>query len=165
MNDTKKDSASQKKHSGKDEKADEKEALKQEAEEWKNKYLRALADYQNLEKRMVREQADKAKLANAGLLSRLIPLGDMLRLAQKHLGDPGLEIAINEWNRTLAEEGVERIEVVGRPFNPALMECVEVVDGVEDAVVEEVLPGYKLGPTLLRPAKVKVSRKKVQKEN
>lgn len=132
------------------------ETVQREVDEWKGKYLRALADYQNLEKRTFAEKEEIRKFASEMLLVRLFPVLDSFELAQKHLNDQGLALALKEWYAFLSERGVTRIETLGHDFNPHEMECVEVVTGEPNKVVEEVLPGYKLFDRVLRVSQVKV---------
>ena len=139
------------------------EELSKEVEEWKNKYLRALADYQNLEKRKEEEVASVRKFASEILLGRLLPVADTFTTAAGHLKDPGLDLAIKQLLVFFQDAGVEKIETVGRQFNPHEMECIEVVGGKENEVVNEVLPGYRLRGKILRVAQVKVG-KQLQKE-
>lgn len=127
--------------------------------DWKNKYLRALADYQNLEKR-TREQVNEARaFASEVVLARLLSVVDTFRKAKEHLKDPGLDLAFKELDAVLVEQGVQKLEVVGLPFNPHEMECIEVVEGADNKVVEEVLPGYRFRGKVLRVAQVKVGKK------
>lgn len=127
--------------------------------DWKNKYLRALADYQNLEKR-TREQVSEARtFASEVVLARLLSVVDTFRKAKEHLKDPGLDLAFKELDAVLVEQGAEKMEVVGLPFNPHEMECIEVVEGADNKVVEEVLPGYRFRGKVLRVAQVKVGKK------
>ena len=125
-----------------------------------NKWKRALADYANLEKRIEKEKEDFVKFANAQLLNKLLAILDNLELAERHLRDKGLTLAGNRFREILKEEGVEEIEVLGRNFDPELMDAVETVDGPKNKVVEVVLKGYKLYGKVLRPAKVKVGGSK-----
>ena len=125
-----------------------------------NKWKRALADYANLEKRIEKEKEDFVKFANAQLLNKLLAVLNDLELAEKHLKDKGLTLAGNRFREILKEEGVEEIEVLGRNFDPELMDAVETVDGPKNKVVEVVLKGYKLYGKVLRPAKVKVGGNK-----
>ncbi len=138
----------------------------QEAEDWKNKYLRALADYRNLEKRKEEEVATVRKFAGEVILARLLPVADTFVTAAIHLKDPGLDLAIKQLFAFFQEAGVEKIETVGKQFNPHEMECIEVVDlpaqaeGNDNEVVEDVLPGYRLRGKVLRVAQVKVGKLK-----
>ena len=134
------------------------ELLQKQIEEWKSKYLRALADYQNLEKRTSEEKQEIRRYASERILLKLLPVFDTLIKAQIHLADKGLDLVIKEFHAVLFEEGVSRIEVTGKEFNPHEMECVEVVEGQDNVVVEEVLPGYMIHGKVLRVARVKVGK-------
>jgi molecular chaperone GrpE len=137
----------------------EKEELQKQVDELKNKYLRALADYQNLERR-TQEEKDHARLrASEFILQRLLPVVDTFKQASEHIKDTGLDLAFKELAAVLEEQGVTRIEPVGKPFNPHEMECVEVVAGEDQTVVAETLPGYKMHGRVLRIAQVKVGKK------
>ena len=134
--------------------------LKKQIEEWKSKYLRALADYQNLDRRNREENEAVRKFASEVILMRLLPVVDTFRKAKEHLKDPGLDLAFKELLAVLEEQGVEKMDVVGKAFNPHEMECVEVVEGKENTVIEEALPGYYLRGKVLRVAQVKVGKEK-----
>jgi molecular chaperone GrpE len=129
-----------------------------EAEEWKSKYLRALADYQNLEKRTQAEKHEIRKYAAEVVLTRLLPALDTLTKATEHVKDAGLELALKELYAVLSEQGVQKIEVVDKSFDPHQMECIEVVAGKDNIVVEQILPGYRLHDKILRVAQVKVGK-------
>ena len=130
----------------------------EQIEEWKGKYLRALADYQNLEKRTQSEKQEIRKFAAEVILTRLLPVLDTLTKAAQHVKDAGLELAVKELYTALSEQGVEKIAVVGKPFDPHKMECIEVVAGNDNIVVEQILPGYRLHDKILRIAQVKVGK-------
>ena len=128
-------------------------------EEITNQYRRILADYQNLEKRVREEKSDWIKSANLSLLQRLLPTLDMLEMTAKHNTDKTLELVITVYKDALKGEGVEKIETVGKVFDPSLMEAVEIIDGNANIVIEERRPGYLLYGKLLRPAEVAVGGK------
>ena len=134
--------------------------VNKEGEEWKAKYLRALADYQNLEKRTQTEKQEIRVYAAEVVIARLLPTVDTLVKAVNHVKDAGLELALKELFSALSEMGLQKIEVVGKPFDPHQMECIEVVAGEENSVVEELVPGYRLHNKILRIAQVKVGKKK-----
>lgn len=136
------------------------EELQKQVDEWKNKYLRALADYQNLEKRSRDHVGEARKFAAEIVLSRLLPVADTLKKAKDHVKDPGIDLTYKELQAVLEEQGVEKIDVLGRQFDPHEMECVEVVDGEDNKVIEEVLPGYRFRGKILRVAQVKVGKGK-----
>jgi molecular chaperone GrpE len=142
---------------GKVKKTEDKETKHQELEE---KYLRALADYQNLVKRVEREKELFVKFANSVLILKMIPVLDNLERAEKHLKDQGLELVIKQFKEALAGEGVSEIEAEGRVFNPEHHEAIATGKGEEGRVTEVLEKGYKLGDKVIRPAKVKVGENK-----
>ncbi|MDP3998432.1 MAG: nucleotide exchange factor GrpE [bacterium] len=126
------------------------------------KWKRALADYQNLEKRVESRRQEVAAFAAKGLILKLLPVGDTLNLAARHLKDQGLDLAIGHFRQILESEGLEKIETEGKDFDPNEMECVEVVEGEnEGKVAEEVRAGYLLEGKVLRVAQVKVFKKQI----
>lgn len=129
-----------------------------ESADWKTKYMRALADYQNLEKRSAERIDEVRQFAAEIILDRLLPVVDTFGKVKEHVKDPGLDIAYKELVSVLTEQGVQRIDVLGKPFNPEEMDCVEVVPGNDNEVVEEVMPGYAFRGKVLRVARVKVGK-------
>jgi molecular chaperone GrpE len=130
------------------------------AEEWKQKYLRVLADYQNLEKRSTARVEEVRKFAAEVTLRKFLPAIDSLTLASNHIKDEGLRLALKEFSAAFESCGVKRMEVVGKVFDPYTMECIDVIDGEDEKVIEEVTPGYMFMDKVLRVAKVKVGKKK-----
>lgn len=134
--------------------------MKKYDDDWKNKYLRALADYQNLEKRTSERVEQVRQFAAEVILTRLLPIVDTFSKVRDHVNDAGLHLAYKELVSVLTGQGVEKIEVLGKPFDPIAMDCVEVVDGNDNEVVEEVLPGYMFRGKVLRIAMVKVGKQR-----
>jgi molecular chaperone GrpE len=133
-----------------------------ELEVLKGMLARALADYDNLSKRVDRERQDLGKIASVGIIVRLIPVLDNLESAQTHLQDQGLAISIVEFKKVLSEEGlIEIVPKVGEVFDPETMEAIEVVAGASDnSIADVVLVGWKFSDgTVVRHAKVKVVKK------
>lgn len=133
--------------------------VREELETVKGMLARALADYDNLSKRVERERRDLGKIASAGMVVKLLPVLDGLESAQGHLQDAGLAISIGEFKKVLSEEGLTEIrpkEADG--FDENLMEVIETVPGEEKGKVAEVaLVGWKFEDgTVVRHAKVKV---------
>jgi len=129
-----------------------------EAEIWKDKYLRALADYQNLEKRTEERIRENRKFAGEQVLAELLPVVDGLDKAADHLKDRGLELVLRKLTDMFKRHQVKRIDAGGQKFDPNYMVCVEAVPREENVVVEEILPGYTIGTRILRAAKVKVGK-------
>lgn len=121
-----------------------------------NKWKRALADYDNLQKRIGREKEEFIKFATCVLIDKILAVLSDLERAQAHLKDQGLELAIGKLKDVLKKEGLEEIEVSGKKFDTQLMECVEKVKGEENKIIEVVNKGYLMHGRVLRPAQVKV---------
>lgn len=124
-------------------------------QELENNYKRALADYQNLEKRMYQNSV----LEKSRLVAKFLPLLDDLERAFKHTQDKGIELIVKQFGKTLNDLGVNRVvSEPGVDFDPLFMECIEMVEGEKDKVVEVLQQGYRLAdqPMVLRPAKVTV---------
>lgn len=134
----------------------ENKKLKEEMEVLENKWKRALADYQNLEKRVAAQQQAYVRLASVTMIDKLLPVLDDLERASKHLKDDGLKLIVRQFGQVLESEDVKEIEVADKEFDPQYMDCMEMVPGKKNIVVEEVLKGYQLGEIVIRPAKVKV---------
>jgi len=134
--------------------------LKKQIEEFKNKYLRALADYHNLEKRVLEEKSRVKENASGDLFLKLLPFLDNLEKAEIFVKDEGLKLARKQLETVLAEYGVEEIAVLNQEYDPYTAEVIEIVKGEKDNVVNEVIrKGYRMNDRILRVAQVKVSRK------
>ncbi len=136
-------------------KKDKKEEGVGTEEDFKEKYLRALADYQNLLKRTVKEKEDFLKFVNEGLIKKLLPVLDNLEKAENVLKDKGIELIHKELLGVLTNEGLERIIIKkDEAFDPGRMECIAVEEGGKK--LEEVRAGYTLNKKVIRVAQVKV---------
>ena len=134
-----------------------------ELEKVKNQLIRALADYDNLRKRIEREREDFEKVASVKFAIKMLIIFDMLEETQRHLKDSGIALTLEEFGKVLREEGIEKLKVKqGDKFDEEYCEAVEVVEnGKSGGIAEVVLTGWKFsdGP-IIRPTKVKVSKKK-----
>jgi molecular chaperone GrpE len=134
--------------------------IKEEVYKYKNNYLRALADYQNFEKRVSEERERVVKNASKRLILKLLPVLDNIEKAQIFIKDQGLNIIKQDLFNILQSEGLEEIDLKNQKFNPELAEAVSIVDGQDDnKIIEIVRKGYKLNEKILRPAQVKVAKK------
>jgi molecular chaperone GrpE len=127
-------------------------------------WKRALADYQNLLRRVEHDKQQFSKIANVNLIARLLPSLDIMEMAAAHTKDLGVEMAAKQFHAALEEEGLQLIvPTVGETFDHNLHECTEtlpVPDGQNDNTIAEViLKGYKISDYILRPARVKVYKK------
>ncbi|MBU0572590.1 nucleotide exchange factor GrpE [Patescibacteria group bacterium] len=129
----------------------------------KNQLMRALADYDNLRKRIEREREGFEKIVSARFATKILSVFDMIEEAQRHLKDSGIALTLEEFKKILSEEGIEKIMVgQGDKFDEKVCEAVEVVENGKDGKIAEViLTGWKFkeGP-VIRPTKVKVSKGK-----
>ena len=142
-------------------------ALRQEAAEYKDKYLRAAAELENTKKRLERRYADQAEEEKKRLLRNFLTVADNLERALAHsdaashggsLHD-GVKLTYQELQRLLGQEGVEPLKALCQPFDPYYHEAVITIasDDEVDTVVGEREKGYLYRGQLLRPAKVEVA--------
>lgn len=133
---------------------------KDKHDELNEKYLRALADYQNLQKQTEGWKEEFVQYANSGLIKKLLEILDDLEKAQEHLQNEGLKLIIGKLQNILREEGLEELAVEGKPFDPTTAEVVSTEPGAEEHKVVKVLQkGYKLKDKVIRAAKVVVWQK------
>ena len=118
---------------------------------------KALADYQNLLRRTQSERQAFVQLANQDLiLSLLEPLQHLIMTAQQ-LQSPILDTVVKSLRQVLTNQGLEEIECLGQPFDPATMEAVDVTGanlGHKQLVKTIVRPGYKLNGQVIQVARV-----------
>ena len=160
-------------------KREEFEKLKETAqlcEEFKDKYLRAHAELDNARKRLIKEKEEYVKFANEDILSEILYVIDNFDRALEHMNGrqkvesilDGIKMIQKQFHHLLERNGVKRIEALGKKFDPALHEAVEHIEaeeGKEGIVLEEIQAGYLLNDRLLRPAGVKVGKKKNTETN
>jgi molecular chaperone GrpE len=143
-------------------------ARTREAEASQDRYLRAMAEFDNARKRAVREREELIKGANENLIRELLPVLDNLdRALAAAKGDPsaaavsaGVELIQRELLRTLEKFGVTTFSSVGAPFHPERHEAIARVPATgrpDMTVVDEIARGYLLGGRVLRPAMVTVA--------
>ena len=135
------------------------EALLVERDEFKNIALRLQADFENYRKRVQQQQTDEVARATGKLVEDLLPVLDACEAAFAH-GADGVEPVWSALMGALQRQGLEAMDLVGQPFDPAVAEAVmqEPGDGAADGpVVSDVLrTGYRWKGRVLRAAMVKV---------
>ena len=139
-----------------------------QALEWKNQWLRSVADFKNYKRRTETERDDLKRNANAGLLLKILPILDDFERAVDNVpadiaGTPwweGTKMIAQKMRTLLESEGVTTIEAVGQPFDPNLHHAVAFDEshGQSDMVTEELQKGYKIHDRVLRPAMVRVAK-------
>ncbi|HTU83341.1 MAG TPA: nucleotide exchange factor GrpE [Candidatus Acidoferrales bacterium] len=142
-------------------------AANAKAEDNYNKFLLAMADFENYKKRMSRDIESIVTSHRRSLLERFLPVIDNLeRALQYDAGGEklrgGIEQTLKGFEAVLASEGVKPIDVKGKPFDPRVAEAIgtapPIDGGAEDTVVDVAQKGYNIGEELLRPAKVIVAK-------
>lgn len=141
-------------------------ALKKEKEELMDKYLRSLAEMENLRKRVEREKNEYYQYALSDFLLELLSVLDNFERA---LGTQdqsngksfreGVEMIYRQYFDLLKKKGVSPIEIENKKFDPNVHQALiteESEDIQEPEVVQELQKGYSLHQRLLRPALVKV---------
>ncbi|HKW42337.1 MAG TPA: nucleotide exchange factor GrpE [Gemmatimonadales bacterium] len=142
--------------------------LEAELGDLKDKYLRLAAEYDNFRKRSTKERTELWGRAQADLVQRLVDgLDDLARFAHVNPAETdaktihdGVDMVERKLWKQLEAAGVTRIDQAGAPFDPNLHEAVttQAADHpAKDHTVGAVLQaGYRMGGTLLRPARVMV---------
>ncbi len=138
--------------------------LQNEVNEKNDKYLRALADYQNYQKRMEKEIICGEEELKKKYLLELLDFQELLKKAYED-PDPknGLKLLLCNLEKFLEKEGVTAIECKGKPFNHMVHHAISTVEPQnceEGTIVDEIKKGYMIGEKLLRPGQVIVAKKK-----
>jgi len=132
--------------------------LQTRAELAEEKYKRALADYQNLERHVAEANVRMVKLATKEFVESLVGPYDHLRMAASHLHDKGLEMVLRQFQQVFESQGLEEINPENTEFDPETMEAIETKEGKENVVIEVAQVGYRLNGIVIKPAKVIVGK-------
>ena len=145
-------------------------------DELQNKYLRAVAELDNLRKRAARDREEISTRIKANLIGDLLPTMDAFRLGMEDARKreeakgvvDGFAMVLTQFESVLGENGLSLIDPCGDPFDPNLHEAVareNSKDVDEGLVLSTVRVGYKLGERLLRPAAVVISEGVAESES
>ncbi len=148
----------------------------EEVKDYKDKYLRVLAEMDNQRKRVIREKEELERYANERLILSILPVVDNFERAintdentnnvQEILD--GVKLIFKQLKDVLGKEGVKPFESVGQKFDPYKHEALLAIESEEhepSIILEEIEKGYLLGDKVIRPTKVTVSRQKEEKED
>jgi len=136
------------------------EGFKKQVEEYNTKYLRAMADYQNLERRVQDQRIEWTKIANKNVILKLLTFLDDLERAEAFVKDANLAHVKESFNKMLKNEGLKELDVLNKTYDPYTAEVIDMKEGKEDGMVLAVLrKGYTYNGQLLRIAQVTVSKK------
>jgi molecular chaperone GrpE len=151
------------------------EEARAEAAQFKDKLMRTAADFDNYRKRSRREVTEAEKKGRDSLLNDLLPVFDNLERATAHgetaSGDAdaaaikglidGISLVMRQFRDAIGRLGIERVESLGKPFDPSLHEAIQHLETAEyppGCIAAEVQPGYRAGERLIRPALVVVAK-------
>jgi len=147
------------------------ELLARERDEFKEKWLRVVAELDNVRKRSARQLVDGRRFAQADILRSFLEVHDNFERALQSMKDAednggnkgvreGVELIFQNFRRVLKDQGVEPIEALEQEFDPTFHEAVGQFEreGVEAGqVIEVVQQGFKMGDMVLRPSRVIIS--------
>ncbi|MCD6486463.1 MAG: nucleotide exchange factor GrpE [Syntrophobacterales bacterium] len=145
------------------------EEAERSASENQDRYLRSCAELENYKKRAARDREDFIKYGNETLIKNILPTVDSMERALKHASDSedfkafvdGLALIRDNFISALGKHGVERIDAIGKDFDPNFHEALMTTEGKkkeDNKVIEEFEKGYMLNGRLLRPSKVSISK-------
>jgi molecular chaperone GrpE len=152
------------------------EEVRRERDDYRDRLLRSLAEFDNYRKRIERERRELAEFVSFEILGDLLPFVDDLERAlaaapgstaedntQTLAGyRAGVELVYKQVAELLRKKGVTAIEAKGADFDPHVHQAVasEISESHRDnEVIDELRRGYRLGERLLRPAMVKVAKR------
>ena len=143
-------------------------AAQNEAEQWKDKYIRLVAEFENYKKRTLKEKSELILNGSEKTIAAILPiLDDIERATADKTEDPqaikeGFELIYKKFLKTLETLGVNKIETDNADFNVDYHEAIAMVPGMGDdkkgKVIDCVQTGYTLNDKVIRHAKVAVGQ-------
>ena len=129
------------------------------------RYLRLMAEFDNYKKRSARERENIYTDVRVDTVTKFLPVFDNLERAMKtetadEAYKKGVEMTFNQLMDVFKKLGVEEIESVGKPFDPAVHNAVMHVEDEaygESEIVEEFQKGFRIGDKVIRFSMVKVA--------
>lgn len=139
-------------------------------EDYKDKYLRALAEAENMRKRIQKEKQEMLRFGIENAIAEFIPAIDNFENALRFAANgsdevknwaKGFEMMLGQLQEVLNNNGIVSFSSVGMMFDPELHEAVESVETTEHpdgTIIQEFTKGYKSDTRTLRAARVKVAK-------
>jgi len=141
--------------------------LEQELADWKDKYLRNMAEFENFRRRSIQEKSDWIKLATQELALEVCDVLDnferaLAQMSEEHQADKlfkGFAMIEQQLRTVLERENVRKIEALGQQFDPNWHEALAHIPSQydENIVAAVIQNGYTINDKILRPARVAVS--------
>lgn len=140
-------------------------------EDWQEKYIRVLADLENLKRRQIKEREDAVQRTRSQIFGDLLPSLDAFRMGMHEVEKDettknifvGISMAFKQMENILSEYGLEVLDPEGLEFDPKFHEALsyQISDSIDEGkILQTVRTGYKLRDKLLRPASVIISKGK-----
>lgn len=141
-----------------------------EISDLKDKYLRQAAEFDNYRKRVATEKGELVKNGGARVMTAILPILDDFERAHENMDKmedvaavkEGVQLIIDKFLKLLKQEGLEKMDVVGKPFDVDFHEAIAMVPGQPDEmrgkVIDCVQSGYKMNDKVIRHAKVAVAQ-------
>ena len=148
------------------------EQLKETLAEYTDQLKRLQAEFENYCKRVEKENSAFKKYAKAEIIKKLLPVLDSFELALRNNQDKekfmmGVEMIYAQLFQILEDEGLRKIDVLGKKFDPYYHEVLmteHAKEKEEDVVTEEMQKGYMLNEAVIRYSKVKINKKPTEEE-
>ena len=146
-------------------KEEAKEASEAEVDDFKDKYIRILAEFDNYKKRTQKEKGELYNYTVCEVVSKILPVYDTLKLALNHETTDealktGVELTLKQFEKVLSDMNVSEIEALGKTFDPDFHNAVMHIDDEnygEKEIVEVFQVGYKMNDKVIRYSMVKVA--------
>lgn len=144
----------------------ENEKLRAEAADWKDKYLRLYAEFENFRSRTSREKVALISTASEGLMKDLLPVLDDFERSLKAMESAadvqslqeGVQLVFHKFTGILHQKGLKPMDSLGKPFDADFHEAITQIPAPDSAqkglVIDEVEKGYSLHDKTIRFAKV-----------
>lgn len=146
------------------------EKLQKEIAEWKDKYVRQIAEFDNFRKRNAKERLELIQTAGKDVIKDLLDVLDDSERAQKQLETSdnlqvikeGVSLVFAKLRSLLAAKGLKAMETIHTEFNPDLHDAITEIpapaEDLKNKVLDEVTKGYYLNDKIIRHAKVVVGK-------
>lgn len=148
--------------------------LEKECAEWKDKYLRSIAEFENYRRRSNEEKADWIKMATQKFALEICEVADNFERALKQVSEDkkddsfvkGMMMIAEQLKRVMEKEGITKIDALGKPFDPVIHDALAHIPSEyeENTVAAIIQNGYMMYDKLLRPARVAVSSGKLEQK-
>lgn len=150
--------------------AEELEKMKAEVNDWKDKYMRLFAEFDNYKKRTTKEMSDIIKTGGKDVIVSLLDVMDDSERASKQIETAtdvaavkeGLNLILNKLNHVMSSKGLKSFDSIGEEFDvekhEAITEIPAPTPDMEGKVIDQVQRGYYLNDKLIRHAKVVVGK-------